>query len=127
MRKTFAALAFAAACLVGADAQAAGQALVGPGAGVTCGMWLKERSVQRDGQGNGPLRELIYLAWAQGYLSGVNVGSLAGKSKMVVIPDPAALSAWLDQYCRSNPLKEIFRASNELFFDLAGAQNVQVK
>jgi hypothetical protein len=76
----------------------------GPG-GVTCGEWQQHRSTR-----NTAVFQLE--AWVAGFLSGYNLASdidfLAPKATEV------AYYAWIDNYCRQNPLNRVSEAATAL-------------
>ena len=48
----------------------------------------------------------FYVSWAQGFLSGMNMGyGRAAKREFVGLPDNDTIKLYLDKYCRNNPLK----------------------
>jgi hypothetical protein len=60
-------------------------------------------------------------AWVMGYLTGVNTASThRGDPDFLLrtnIDGPAAW-AWIDNYCRANPLDNLFNASQALELEL---------
>lgn len=65
----------------------------------------------------------IYLAWLNGYLTGVNkyqsgLKTYNGLHDIKAGRDPQALMLWLENYCRENPLdnfaRAVFMLQNEL-------------
>lgn len=64
-----------------------------------CGNWIEYR---RQPNSNG---EQLMKAWFWGFASGVAAGQQNFDS--INLPPPAAMSAWLDKYCRENPLHDI--------------------
>jgi hypothetical protein len=90
--------------------QASAKYIHGPGAGTSCGKWLEER--QKRGVGDVQLQ-----GWVLGYLSGANVNQQG--TDFLVAVDAAAISAWLDNYCRQHPLEMLWEASDSLILDLA--------
>ena len=73
------------------------------GAGAaSCGTWISERPLQ-----SSPLRAMDE-SWVLGFLTGVNAMRLAvGNSQIGLTTDANGLLAWVDNYCRANPLKSI--------------------
>ncbi len=69
-----------------------------------CGQWLAEKTPTR-------------RAWVLGYVSGLN---LSGIEKMNVLGATSAeqIYAWMDNYCRQNPLDDVTHGGNKLFFEL---------
>jgi len=62
--------------------------------------------------------ESSFIAWSQGFLSGVNFLQQSGGNKVPFLPDPATLRAYLDKHCRDNPLDSILEANVQLLTDL---------
>jgi hypothetical protein len=88
--------------LVGASAGASSQARLEPYSvigfgGVSCGKWTEVRA-------NG--QSIPMQFWALGFVSGAN-GFTAEGNDFVKGTDAAAIYAWLDNRCRSQPL-EVF-------------------
>lgn len=92
-----------------ASAQASsGQAIAGAG-GVSCGKYLEIRahsSAELDG---------LFTSWLQGFLSGMNTYRfVATRQEMSQIPDGPSLLAYMDKYCRDNPLKSAYSGAMTL-------------
>lgn len=83
-----------------ASAESAG--LIGTGT-LSCGVWLENSA-------NPEARDL-YTQWLVGFLSAHNYYHLNRQAK---IPDFASVGAWLDSYCRNNPLHPVFFAAAAL-------------
>ena len=84
-------------------AQAQERAVIGP-AGFSCGKWtntLKDK----------PNHERL-TQWVLGYLSGVNVHQTG--PDFLRDRDADSLTAWIDDYCRRNPLHHVNQALFEL-------------
>jgi len=75
----------------------------------SCGEWVAQRK-------KADTLALGNATWAIGYLSGLGAGSgrnvFAGR-------DNAAVFAWLDNYCRTNPLKDVAAAGRVLMAEAA--------
>lgn len=86
-----------------------------PGAGATsCGSWLKLRAEGDEMLG------FIVTSWVQGFLSGMNVQRYRlAKKDMVLIPDSPSIQAYVDKYCRDNPLKTPFEASISMYREIS--------
>lgn len=79
--------------------------------GVSCGGWTKAhhpKSVEGLAQDN----------WVLGYVTGFNAYSGIRESNISAGTDNEALIAWIDNYCRSNPLDSIYIASVKLIHEL---------
>ena len=74
-----------------------------------CGKWVNE-SKENDWP------RLINRSWFMGFISGK-----AAESRRDVLrgTDAASLYLWLDNYCQSNPLKDIADAADMLVLELA--------
>lgn len=57
------------------------------------------------------------LTWAQGYLTGTNVELILTKHQPLRFTEPEQITAYMQKYCRDNPLEELYlgvaRLSNE--------------
>ncbi len=77
---------------------------------VGCGEYLQDRRNNQYGQ--------VYAQWVQGFVSGYNFyGQHAQTSS---IPDEPTVHAYLEKYCRDNPLENVARATMFLIADLNG-------
>ena len=90
------------------------------GAGtLSCGQWLQNRSLAEH---PGNSQELVATyqmdAWLDGYLSGTNVNVPNWPDIFTSRPSSIAMYAWVDNYCRSNPLDRISAAANALLAEL---------
>lgn len=116
-KKSFLVFALAVACFCAQAQQALRQKyystnIITPGEGFTkCGDWLEYRR-----KPNHP-REEIMRVYMWGWLSGV-VGSSA-HYHTVTLPNGTAISAWMDRYCRENPLNDVLTGSAYLLEELA--------
>ena len=85
------------------------------GAGArTCGSWLEERK-----QGH----YFEKLSWMQGFISAFNVyvyTEHGGKNPNGIFgaTDADSLTAWMDKYCRENPLETVFSGTLVLIDEL---------
>src|ERR1700733_6651247 len=100
MRPTSALLA--ASMLLGFTAQASSHLYIGDGAN-SCGAWTQERA--QDSQ-----RVQLWKGWVLGFVSGVNNISDQHPDFLKQVDAPA-IYAWIDNYCRSNPLDHVFDAT----------------
>lgn len=79
------------------------------GAGIeSCGAWLNLETE------NGRLER---MQWIYGYSSGWNHGK--GKNQ-VRYTDPEAMAAFLDMYCKNNPLHNLYQATKALIEETGG-------
>jgi hypothetical protein len=76
------------------------------GAGmVSCGEWLLRSAENQSGNGRDICSAYQAKAWIDGFLSGLNIASPAGSPDFLRSkPNDSALTAWMDNYCKSNPL-----------------------
>ncbi|WP_454907591.1 hypothetical protein [Variovorax gossypii] len=83
------------------------------GAGsVACGTYLADRA-----SGN-PNQSIQYSTYAQGYLSGYNTHST--NPELREVPTTDTIAAYLDRYCRDNPLDIVRNGIDMLIRDLGG-------
>jgi len=77
--------------------------------GFSCGDWLEDtkREVSR----------IQYTEWMLGFLTSFNYYN---RNNQVRPPDRASVSAWIDKYCRDNPLHQQFMAAAALVEELGG-------
>lgn len=89
--------------------------------GVSCGSWIEER--EKRNRGGDALGTIVQERWFVGYLSGLAVGS--GKefwgAPGVSLMDNKSAYLWADNYCRTNPLKNLDDAGLVLFSQRATA------
>jgi hypothetical protein len=89
------------------------------GAGTrSCGEWLKSRADQNKSF------EYQYQSWIDGFLSGVNLMGTDLPDVLGTYPatkpiDAVAFYAWIDNYCRQNPLNSLVTATAALRLELA--------
>lgn len=75
----------------------------------SCGEWVSERSANRR-------TAMVDGAWVLGFVSGVGWSGVRGNLKRT---DTAGIEAWMDSYCRANPLKNLAEAAGALVDELA--------
>jgi hypothetical protein len=96
-------LLLAAAAMSAAQAQDARTIIQPHPREVSCGRWTKK----------GSNAYAAFQGWVLGFISGINfekkthVDFLRGR-------DRTGLTAWIDKYCRSNPLHPVTQAAEEL-------------
>lgn len=76
----------------------------------SCGEYLQGRSFSNSQMNDN------FSSWLQGYLSGVNISRQ--DRKYVNLPDAPSILAYMDKYCRDNPLKIVLEGANTLYRDL---------
>ena len=74
-----------------------------------CGDYLEDR--QRNEKSSLP------VSWVYGYISAYN---RFGVHAQVQASDPPTVSAYLEKYCRDNPLKDIAAGTNSMITELGG-------
>ena len=86
------------------------QVIAGVGAS-SCGQWIEGREYKElDG---------MLVSWVQGFLSGMNLQRYAEtKQEMAPIPDSGSLLAYIDKYCRENPLRDVAYGAVELYKEI---------
>jgi len=114
----FRSLVFAIAMLAFSAAPASSAKLFGYGLS-SCGAWTDARRTES-------ANNLIHASWALGYISGVNEAVSAFEKKDILVrQDGQAILAWMDTYCRSNPLDKIKGALDVLVGELLKRANVK--
>ena len=78
---------------------------------VLCGTYLKHRA-ERDES-----RDYVYFTWVPGYITGRNH---AAKRVHVTGFEEAVVLAYLDKYCRDNPLRAVFGGAVQLYEEVGG-------
>jgi hypothetical protein len=109
---TLAALIFAATSTAQAQNEPLRTGITPATGGLSCGRWTNtpKRSHERE----------VFTKWVLGFLSGVNIESEG--SDFLKSMDVDALTAWVDNYCRANPLHGITEAMVELVKVLRAAR-----
>lgn len=87
------------------------------GAGMSsCGEWLEHRQMNSEGVNSS------LTSWVQGLLSGLNFARAAAAADfskaLVILPDAPSMLAYVDKFCRENPLETPFAGSIRLFAEL---------
>ena len=109
--KAFYAVLLMALSVAGASAQTT--LVMGEGQ-VSCGTYLQDRRNAKTTQ------DYVYATWVRGFLSGFN---FATQGKQVSGgTEPATILAYLDKYCRDNPLHFLAGGAFSLVKDLGGTQ-----
>ncbi len=103
-------IVFLSSYVAQADAQSSGQALAGAGT-VSCGKYLSQKSES--------VIEHMTVSWAQGFLSGMNMTEyVTTKEPFVLLPDSDSIAAYIEKYCRDNPLESPMGGVIQLYHDL---------
>ena len=85
-------------------------AIAGIGA-TSCGQYLKPPTSTKESS------DIVMVTWIQGYLSGSNTQRfITDSTTMKKQPDGESLIAFVDKFCRDNPLKTVYEASIALDF-----------
>jgi hypothetical protein len=82
----------------------------------SCGQWTAERS-KRSGISPGISGSLAYESWLAGYMTGMSIFHAASGTPLKR-SDVVAMSAWIDNYCAANPLKQVADAASLLIVEL---------
>lgn len=86
------------------------------GAGTSsCGNWLEEK--RKIDRGEFSASYYVGISWVQGYLSAWGVALAAADVKLKKT-DSDAMAAFIENYCRENPLEDLLVASTELVMAL---------
>ena len=80
--------------------------------GVQCGDYLGHRKQSK------PPLDALYQSWLNGYVSGFN--QFSPNTQVAKIPSPDTLLAYVDKYCRENPLSPVKYAADTLIMELGG-------
>lgn len=96
--------------ILNADVSQASSRYAIAGIGSTsCGQYLKPPSSTKE------ISDIIMVTWIQGYLSGTNTQRLINtKTEMKLQPDSESIVAFVDKFCRDNPLKTVYEATISL-------------
>ena len=70
---------------------------------ISCAAWTRSH-------GDEMLRAQ-YGTWFRGFVSGYNFGNSANQVLLGAMPDPAAVAAYVDKFCRENPLLSFVAAA----------------
>lgn len=90
--------------------------IIGVG-GFSCGQYLAHR--QSDGESYTAPQTGVYVSWVFGYLSGYNYFSY---HLLIDLPEPNTVVAYLDKYCRNNPLKIVATGAECLIAETGGSR-----
>ena len=105
-------ISLAAMMLIAANVQgtaAEGRAVMGMGM-QSCGAWTKAR------QPSNAYERTRFRSWLAGYVSAMNLDP--NTPDVLLDTDFEALSAWVDNYCQSNPLRQVATAADRLMDEL---------
>jgi hypothetical protein len=80
----------------------------------SCGSW--SAAAQR---GPSDSRRIVYKSWLTGFLTASNLPGIA-VGRPVYDTDAEGAVGWVDNYCKTYPLKKIVDASMQLTFKLEG-------
>jgi hypothetical protein len=61
-----------------------------------------------------------YLAWAEGFVTGLNIGAIGNQRMTGLFWNQASISAWLNDYCSKNPHSGFVYAAMALRVSLGG-------
>jgi hypothetical protein len=86
------------------------------GAGTqSCGQWVSTRASTDE---TDIIGEGMMTAWVQGFLSGIWMFERAAGKASFLLPDAAALQAWLDNRCKSRPVEPLVLSATILIKEL---------
>lgn len=97
------------------------------GAGLySCAEWSNSRA-QAEQSNSEMLKQGMYASWIQGFLSGANVQragvlDLKTNGEVLTLPNSGTILSYLDNYCRSNQLHDLYDASFSLFVNIRDNQ-----
>ncbi len=74
----------------------------------TCGAWVHEREIKS------PLNS-YYEGWMLGFMSGV--AQMSG-TDFLKVTDNKSIYLWMDNYCKSHPLKNVVSGASDLTLEL---------
>jgi hypothetical protein len=92
-----------------------------------CGQYVEHR------RNSSPLLQQLYSQWAQGFISGYNIGTpFSGEGKgvpkpAVRVPDEETIWLFLDSFCRNRPLDFVANGAVSLIKELGGSFGVPGK
>lgn len=70
---------------------------------ISCAAWIRSHGDE--------ILRAHYGAWFRGFVSGYNFGNPANQVLLGAMPDPAAVAAYVDKFCRNNPLLSFVAAA----------------
>ena len=108
-------LAAVLSCIASA-APAQGVQVQGVG-NLSCGEYLQLREKKAPGQ------NAVLASWIWGYMAGFNMEVRRPTTRP--LPDEASTLAYVDKYCRENPLNSVIEATGALVLELGGKRNPQ--
>lgn len=81
----------------------------------SCGKYLELRAAQNH------VQDEVFVSWIWGYISGFNMEVQQPTTHDG--PDEASTLAYVDRYCRENPLHNVISATVALISELGGKRN----
>lgn len=70
---------------------------------ISCGAWTRSHGVE--------ILRVRYGTWFRGFVSGYNFGNPGNQVLLGAMPDPAGVAAYVDKFCRDNPLLSFIAAA----------------
>lgn len=70
---------------------------------ISCAVWTRSQGDE--------ISRARYGTWFRGFVSGYNFGNPANQVLLGAMPDPAAVAAYVDRFCRDNPLLSFIAAA----------------
>jgi hypothetical protein len=92
-------------------------AVLGEG-NISCGQWLKARQLAADGATILMTGRFAAEAWVLGYVSAFNGYGLTVSKNVAEGTDVEGIFAWIDQFCRKQPLENVLDATTMLVVEL---------
>jgi len=83
----------------------------------SCGEFIQDRRKAQATPGGAAVEETWYVSWVQGYMTGLNV-ALGSDKGVAAIPNPGTILAYVDKYCRENPLGGVWSGISQLYLEL---------
>lgn len=85
------------------------------GAGVvSCGEYLEHSKLDE--------RSSVFVSWAQGFLSGLNIADKNSGKTWIYLPDAESIIAYLDRHCSTNPLSSTGEGAAKMYYELGQRQ-----
>lgn len=79
----------------------------------SCGRYLELRGTAMSGI------DTTVVTWSQGFLAAMSIAGVTLQKKQPIdIPDPASLVAYIDKFCRDNPLKKVWESTLMLYYEI---------
>lgn len=70
---------------------------------ISCGAWTRSHDNE--------ILRVRYGTWFRGFVSGYNFGNPANQVLLGAMPDPGSVAAYVDKFCRDNPMLSFVAAA----------------